>query len=326
MLESIPKSATQYGENSMLKRTSVIIPCYNGEAYLGEALESVCSQTRAAREIIVVDDGSTRPIQRPTGWTDPPLRIVRTQNRGLPAARNLAISLASGEFVALLDADDAWHVKKIELQEDALVGNPGAVASFTQITEKPGWLPGPVIPYPDPNATINELMVSLWRRNFMTPSTMMIRRQSVLDCGGFDERLRFYEDWEFWFRLLGKGAIIQVPQPLCYYRRHPNQMTKDAYRMTKYFRQALIRIIEHNGTRLELAGIRRSEQLDTLRQDYRSRVLLLFFQRHLWAARLLLWKHLFAHPGDLELAKYALLSFLPRWLLIRLRDQGSCVP
>src|SRR4051812_35558191 len=104
----------------MSERTSVLIPCYNAQQYLPEALASVCAQTRPVREIIVIDDGSLEPVKAPTGWHGPPLKIIRTPNRGLPAARNLGLRHASGDFIGLLDADDAWHPNKTALQEDAI--------------------------------------------------------------------------------------------------------------------------------------------------------------------------------------------------------------
>jgi glycosyltransferase involved in cell wall biosynthesis len=309
------------GEANVSGRTSVIIPCYNGEAFLGEALDSVRAQTRAAHEIIVIDDGSKIPVTAPAGWDGPPLRIVRTPNRGLPAARNLAIELATGEFVALLDADDAWAPAKLERQEDALAARPGVAAAFTHVVPKPGWLPIPPRDYPPPEVTEEAFWARLWEKNFITPSSVMIRRATALAVGGFDRGLRYCEDWEFWFRLLRAGGFVQVAQPLCYYRKHPHQMTKHSYPMIRYWRQARLQIMAKHGDRLEAAGISRERQQENARQEYRGHVLLPFFQRELGAARRLLWGYLLRHPHDLQVLKYAFLSLLPRWLLVRLRGQ-----
>jgi len=81
----------------MANQTSVVITCYQVQDYLGEALQSVREQTAPAREIILIDDGSPDPVRVPEGWSGPPLRLVRTKNCGLPAARNLGIAQASGE-------------------------------------------------------------------------------------------------------------------------------------------------------------------------------------------------------------------------------------
>ena len=91
----------------MSARTSVIIPCHNHRAYLDEAIESLVGQTRPVREVIVVDDGSTTPVQPSPSWRQLPVRIIRIENRGASAARNCGVALASGDFIAFLDADDA---------------------------------------------------------------------------------------------------------------------------------------------------------------------------------------------------------------------------
>src|SRR4029453_2787046 len=104
----------------MIGQTSVVIPCHNYEGYLAEAIESVYAQTRCVGEIIVVDDGSTRPVQPKSTRDGIAVRIIRTENRGVSAARNLGVSLANGAFIAFLDADDAWAPTKIEMQEEAL--------------------------------------------------------------------------------------------------------------------------------------------------------------------------------------------------------------
>src|SRR5262245_4095228 len=192
----------------MTAQTSVIIPCYNGQAYLDEALETVRSQTRPAREVIVIDDGSRIPIQSPSAWDGRPLRIIRTPNQGLPSARNVGLSLATGSLVALLDVGDAWHPKKLETQEDALGATPGAVVSFTRCSQKPGWLPCPRFPYPAPDATTSEFWRALWQANFISPSSTLMRRDAIMSVGGFNRKMRYCEDWECWFRLLSKGPFV----------------------------------------------------------------------------------------------------------------------
>jgi len=109
-----------------LPLVSVVIPVYNVEQYIQEALDSALKQTYRNIEIIVVDDGSpdnsVAIIQK--RYNDPRLRIVRQRNRGLAGARNTGIRHASGQYVAFLDSDDFWQPNKIELQIDAMLKNP----------------------------------------------------------------------------------------------------------------------------------------------------------------------------------------------------------
>jgi glycosyltransferase involved in cell wall biosynthesis len=305
----------------MTGQTSVIIPCHNHEVYLGEAIESVYAQTRAVREIIVVDDGSTIPIQAAPTWKGLPVRIIRTENRGVSAARNLGVSLATGAFVAFLDADDAWAPTKIEMQEEALESNRDIVAVFTQHTEKPGWPPCPPTTYPPPDASEDEILVRLWQWNFIALPSVMVRRETFLRLGGFNEHLRCSEDWELWIRLSMAGRIAQVPLPLCYRRIHSRQLTKNFDQIVIYHRKCRLLLMREYGARIAAAGISREQQEKFSQEEYREHLLILYFKRRISAARRLLWDYLSHYPGDLPILKYALLSLLPRWFLVAVRDK-----
>jgi len=135
--------------------TSVVIPCYNSQAFLEEALASVREQTTPVREIVVVDDGSPTPIRAPANWDGPTLTLVRTPNRKTAAARNHGLGLIRGELVAFLDADDLWLPEKIASQERAFA-DPTVAASYTRCTEEPGFFA--FGPYPPQNVSDAELL------------------------------------------------------------------------------------------------------------------------------------------------------------------------
>src|SRR5262245_20774443 len=107
-------------------RVSVVIPCYNLGQYLPAAIASVRSQTFRAYEIVVVDDGSTQAATQKaiTAAAGPDLRAVRSENRGLSAARNLGITHARGEYVSCLDADDVFEPDWLERGVSCLDRNP----------------------------------------------------------------------------------------------------------------------------------------------------------------------------------------------------------
>ena len=95
---------------------SCIVPVFNGERYLGKALESILKQTYQPLEIIVVNDGSTDGTAAVAARYGDQIHYVRQNNAGAPTARNLGLSVARGEFVAFLDSDDLWHPEKLERQ------------------------------------------------------------------------------------------------------------------------------------------------------------------------------------------------------------------
>jgi glycosyltransferase involved in cell wall biosynthesis len=232
----------------MSHATSVVIPYYNADHFLPQALASVQSQTVSVREVIVIDDGSDLPVQPPPKWDGPPLRIVRTVNKGPAAARNLGIEFATGEFVAFLDADDLWEPCKIAEQEKAMRADPLAIACFTRCARGTGLFG--FGPYPPADVSENEFLLVLWYNNFFPPSAVMVRRDILKDVGGFDEDLRGPEDIELWIRLLGHGRFIQVPEPLCLYRLHPNQFTSDIYLKIQRSKEAYAKMISRYANRL----------------------------------------------------------------------------
>jgi glycosyltransferase involved in cell wall biosynthesis len=300
----------------MQGQTSVVIPCYNSQEFLYEALASVREQTAPVREIVVVDDGSPVPIQAPQAWDGPPLKVVRTPNRRSAAARNHGVQLTSGELVAFLDADDLWLADKIAAQERALASDPGAVACYTRCTEEPGFFA--FGPYPPPDVAEDEFLKVLWYNNFFPPSSVVVRRQAFLKTGGFLDNLGTgAEDLELWVRLQSLGRFLQVPLPLCRYRQHPAQFTRNTYAKVMSNKLARRAVIERHADRLMAAGIPR----DKLWNAHRNIVHLVYYRRDFAAARGLLWDYWLEHPLDLRTLSYALVTLLPSRMVAGLRGK-----
>jgi glycosyltransferase involved in cell wall biosynthesis len=302
----------------MQGRTSVVIPCYDAQCFLEEALGSVRAQTSPVREIVVVDDGSPAPIRPPVNWDGPPLRVVRTANQKSAAARNHGLRLVSGDFVAFLDADDLWLPEKIALQEKALAADAQSVACYTRCTEETGYFG--FGPYPPPDVSDDEFLKVLWYNNFFPPSSVVVRRDVVLTAGGFrDELGTGAEDLELWIRLLEQGRFTQVPLPLCRYRQHAGQFTRNTYVKVMSNKLARRAVIEHQGERLIRAGIPKAK----LWNAHRNIVRLVYFRRDFAAARKLLWDYWRDHPLDVRMFLYACVTLLPPSIVARMRGQVS---
>jgi glycosyltransferase involved in cell wall biosynthesis len=295
--------------------TSVVIPCYNIQDYLPEALESVRRQTLPVKQVVLIDDGSVVPVAAPAGWDGPPLKLIRTENRGLPAARNLGVAHCTGDLVAFLDADDVWLPGKVEAQSRALEARPGAVASYTRCVEQPGFFG--FGPYPPPDVSDDEFLLVLWYNLFFPPSAVAVRRDALLRVGGFREDLGNGEDIELWLRLLEVGSFVQVPEPLCLYRQHSQQFTTNLHKKMFGSKQARAAMIARHADRLVGAGVLR----DRLWDAYRNDILLVYYRRQFKAARRLLWDYWRDHPGDWRILAYALVSLLPSKLIERLRGR-----
>jgi glycosyltransferase involved in cell wall biosynthesis len=123
-------------------QVSAIVPVFNGERYLDEALRSALDQTLPPSEVIVVDDGSTDRSGEIAESFGDPVRCIRQENLGVARARNRGLSVATGEFIAFLDHDDLWPPTKLEVQVAALRANPDVGIVTGHIRYIAGALPG----------------------------------------------------------------------------------------------------------------------------------------------------------------------------------------
>lgn len=210
---------------------SIIVPAYNQSRYLGDAIRSALAQTRADLEVIVVDDGSTDDTPAVCqGFTDPRVRYVWQENRGLSAARNTGLREARGEFLSFLDSDDQFLPEKLELLLAAFERDPGLglVAGQAVLIDQEGRPIGEVFDRPLP-AGLADLLLG----NPLHVGSVLLRREWQARVGHFDETLRSYEDWDMWLRLARAGCRMEwVPKPVSLYRFHLEQMTRIGAQMT----------------------------------------------------------------------------------------------
>lgn len=217
---------------------AVVIPTYNGAEFLAETLRSVLAQTRAADEVIVVDDGSSDGSAE-IAEAFPQVRVVRQANAGVSAARNHGVEAASAEWIAFLDDDDRWAPEKLAEQCRTQEEHPEAEVCITgrrflhlnaatgvyELAESRTGDPRPLV-------TSEEIPAALYDRCPFTPSCVMVRRSALLRVGGFDSSLAICEDWDLWIRLLESGAqFVTCPQPLLHYRFNAGSVSHDARRM-----------------------------------------------------------------------------------------------
>ncbi len=206
-----------------MPRVSVILPVYNGERYLGEAIESVLAQTFKDYELILVNDGSgdrtgviaRRYLRR---WPD---RIVyiEQENAGVAVARNRGIASARGEFLAVLDADDLFLPEKLERQVRFLDGHPevGALSTWFEVIDAAGnWM------Y-EIRRTEGAVGIA-WFLHFFNylggNSQLMFRRTLVESVGGYEQEHWGYEDRQIYLKLMGSTRFHVLPEILMRYRSH----------------------------------------------------------------------------------------------------------
>lgn len=201
---------------------SVIIPTYNRASMLGEAIESVLDQTYSDFEIIVVDDGSTDDTQQVVkAFDDTRIRYVFQENRGRSNARNHALSLAQGRYIAFLDSDDLFVPTKLERQVAALDSEPrfGMVYSSAVCSDEQGKELSTCVFRASASGMIYRRVAFYVPLTIILP-TVMMRREVVTGVGGFDETMERFEDTDMWRRVARKYPILAMRQPLCTIRTH----------------------------------------------------------------------------------------------------------
>jgi len=226
-----------------MKLISVVIPCYNHGEYLEESVESVLSQSYRDVEIVIVNDGSTDPatIEILRTFARPKCRILQTENRGLPAARNSGIKVSEGEYICCLDADDKYHRdyfgKAMEVFERDREMRYGAVPAWVQFFGSSDILWKTIGHNTEGFAPFLQGL----RNNIQ--SATMFRRICWEKIGGFDESMtQGYEDWDFWLKMLDlEYRWYCIEEPLIYYRQKEESMVTRADEVRPRLLEALIK-------------------------------------------------------------------------------------
>lgn len=195
---------------------SVIIPLFNKEKSIVNTLQSVLMQTHQPSEIVIVDDGSTdgslveiRKIQSPL------IRIVKQENRGVSAARNLGIKEAKSKWLAFMDADDLWDKNHLELLYKLITKYP-AISIFTSGSRNE--TVNHVVDLYDKEIVINDYFLKAKEEKIINSSACVINNLCFKKVGLFNENLTRGEDLEMWYRLSKEYAMVKNQTATVVYR------------------------------------------------------------------------------------------------------------
>lgn len=223
---------------------TAIIPAHNAEATLDETLRSVRAQTHRALEILVVDDGSrdgTPAIALAHAAADPRVRLIRQDNAGVAAARNRGIEEARATLIAPVDADDLWAPTKIERQVAALRRGGSRVAlvyTWSMLIDRESRVVG----FSGREMWEGDVLARMCRGNLVgNGSAALMRRDAVLEAGGFDPTLRARraqgcEDLLLYCRIAARHHAAVVPDFLTGYRQSDETMSRDLAQMHRSWR------------------------------------------------------------------------------------------
>lgn len=217
---------------------SIIVPIYNSERFLAETLRSFQNQTLKNFEVVMVNDGSTdssASIAELFCLEDARFRLFSTPNRGIAAARNLAVQHARAPWTAVCDSDDTWEPNKLRRQAETIRHWEGAAAEPIVAVGTAGDLINGVgefitavtlHPRPWPELLENEArMLDL----NMINSSVVFRRNAFTALGGYRAEYSPAEDLDLWVRLSERGAVINLQEPLTHYRMHDTNVSGSRY-------------------------------------------------------------------------------------------------
>ena len=261
---------------------SVVIPVYNGAAFIADTVRTVLAQTCRDFELIVVNDGSRDDTLGQLAQFGDAIRVISIPNGGVSNARNVGIAASEGKLIAFLDADDLWSPDKLAVQLALLERHPevGFLAcNYTVIDHSIG---GPVAHFAqfrgDPDivfdTVINDPLKALVKANFVgTCSNVVIRREVLARAGQFDPRYRQAEDYDLWLRCADVGPFLLQSQVLVDKTSHETNLTNNFVETLQCHERVLVALLDSPlvGKRPALAPAVRHE-IVSLRYDIGHRM------------------------------------------------------
>lgn len=220
-----------------------MIPTFNRPEMTHRALESVFKQSKPVHEIIVVDDGSSDSTN--SDFEDiKSIKYVRhTKNKGVSAARNTGIKIATGDWVAFLDSDDQWHFDKIKKQTEDILKNPNIKIFYTD--EK--WIKDSevVIKKSHQIKQSGYIFNACMDQCFIGPSTAIIKKSLLLEEGLFNEEFPVCEDYDLWLRLCFENEVYLNNEELIIKNAgHGDQLSFKHFAMDYWRLNSLLNIVE----------------------------------------------------------------------------------
>ncbi|SEA45066.1 Glycosyltransferase involved in cell wall bisynthesis [Desulfuromusa kysingii] len=231
---------------------SVIVPVYNGEKFIKETLESALDQVNVDFEIIVIDDGSTDNTRKIVRSFGEKVTLYEQKNSGVSVARNFGSSKANGEYLAFLDADDIWMPDKLKKQQDKLSNGCDLVYTDRYNIGEIGDLPqihSDICEMPE-----GDIFEKLLCGNFITNSSVVVKKTIYEKFGGYDDKLYTCEDWALWLTISAYHNIGVCLEPLVKYRFHAGGKSRN-YKRQALTRNEIIRSILNTPRGLQLTRI-----------------------------------------------------------------------
>lgn len=259
---------------------SILIPTYNREDYLGEALNSALNQTYKNIEIIVHDDASTDgTVELLSAYSDPRLKVIRTENNhGMIGGWNYIVKQAKGIYIKFLASDDLLEPKCVEKLVAAAENNPRAALITCQrkfidgdshMVKKMGFAKKSTVT--DGRIQAKWILTTLRENKIGEPSAVLYPSRLVIRAGEYDSRFSQFADFEYWIRLLAHGDLVYLHDPLCSFRLHEGANTASAIRDGRFITETFALIAKYYSPRQQAGKDRNFVKIFGLTpQDYKK--------------------------------------------------------
>jgi glycosyltransferase involved in cell wall biosynthesis len=215
---------------------TVLMPAYNAERYIGEAIDSVLGQTYANFEFVIVNDGSTdNTLTIINGYTDERIIVINQPNQGVAAALNTGLKYANAPYIARFDADDVCYPRRLETQLQFLQNNPDYIlvgSDVEYILENGDFL----FNFKCIAHTHEQIVKKLYFYCPFVHPAVMYKRESICNAGGYPANAHNFEDYLLWTKLANAGKLFNLSEPLIKYRLNSTSVTIDEKWRGKRFR------------------------------------------------------------------------------------------
>ncbi|MCW3090214.1 MAG: hypothetical protein JWP81_1283 [Ferruginibacter sp.] len=297
---------------------SVLMPAYNAASYIKEAILSVLEQSFTSFELLVINDGSTDDTEKVVrSFSDPRIRFFEQSNRGVAAALNRGLSVASAPLIARFDADDICLPGRLKIQYDFMIAHPeyiiiGSDADFIDMEDNY------VFTYNPPWHSNKDIQLMVRSKCPFIHSGVMYRKDAIVNAGGYNVHAHAFEDHLLWRKILEKGMACNIAKVLLKVRLNPASISIDEKWHHKRF-------IEIKNKSIEKGDISEEEgrELKTILNEQANRKIKegayysLLGKKYLWnnyqpgKARNSLKKTLLIHPWNITSWGLLMLSYMP---------------
>jgi len=281
-------------------QVSIIIPSYNSAAFIEKALLSVCQQSYRQFELIVSDDGSsdnTLHIVKTflNKYPDIQYQLLANQHTGVSGTRNAGIQAAQYDWVAFLDSDDYWATDKLEKSVTALQASQANVVFHNEIFFEDNTEQQHRVDYVGRYDLSVPPFLALFRKNFLSPSSIVLAKSLLLDAGLFDTELQYAEDYDCWLKisLLPDVKFYPLDEYLTYYLVRTDSLTSN----TKARLQGLLVIFERYQQEVQRLSMYANKELNQFKGIAYSRCGWAYWQQsHYLLGFFYMIKGLFLYP------------------------------